>query len=531
MFRILSLLFITYLCGLSICSSSPKEWLCNGRDVTGSTAQAHANSISKTNAPLLTQKWTALGEGITGAPVVKSEVVYVARFDGSVQAYSVNDGTLKWSSGFNGGQCENSPAIGKNIYAACRDTPVSPNDVGPAVVASFNKNTGALMWKTSLTPGDLVPTSQQIAPIVASGLVIVGTNSGEETDVEQFPNGTYHFTFYAKVYALDENTGNIVWQARTSYYSHGASPGFSFAADLNNGRLYLGTGNAYDVSGPDSCSLLCLNLHTGARIFDVQINAECVWSVAYPGFVDQSHCTYPPDYDVGTYPQIFDLKSGDDSLELVGITDKLRNYTVVDRNTGALVWRTPLIPPCNNPSLGGTPGAAYLNGVIYVLALYDPNNLLTPDVVIGAAKGDFGDIITVLNGYISALKTTLTALNATDGSVIWQNTYDGVYFGSPSVTGSGVLFVGSFSGLLRVVDADTGAELRTPFQTNVNSLLNSFLPGARDPVNTVATIVDGDSVQIFVGTGFSFVTGGMYTFGVNTSKRNMPNLNRKLNEK
>ena len=61
------------------------------------------------------------------------------------------------------------------------------------MVAAFDRFNGELIWITQLTPGDPVPSGQQISPIVAGGLVIVGTSSAEETNVGQFPNGTYNF--------------------------------------------------------------------------------------------------------------------------------------------------------------------------------------------------------------------------------------------------------------------------------------------------------------------------------------------------
>jgi len=108
------------LCVLSsifavVLGDSPKDWVCNGRDVQGSTAQANVHRINKNRAASLSQTWTALGSGVTGAPVVQNRIAYVARFDGTLDAYVVNTGMRLWSSGFINGQIEGA-AASVNLY-------------------------------------------------------------------------------------------------------------------------------------------------------------------------------------------------------------------------------------------------------------------------------------------------------------------------------------------------------------------------------------------------------------------------------
>src|SRR5437588_442830 len=119
-------------------SQNPKDWICNGHDVLGTTAQSQGNKLNKNNAASLAPTWNALGSGVTGAPVVKNGIAYVARFDGTLDAYTVNTGMRLWSSGFLNGQIEGAPAIGEYVYISGRDTPVSPNDEGFTVVAAFD---------------------------------------------------------------------------------------------------------------------------------------------------------------------------------------------------------------------------------------------------------------------------------------------------------------------------------------------------------------------------------------------------------
>jgi len=506
-------------------NKNPTEWLFNGRDLHGTTSQPKAQQLNKRNAANLHLVWSAIhGASVEGATVVKNGRVFPASFNDTVHSLDLHTGSQFWETSIGGGAIEGAPAVTDKVYVGGNLENIAGNEFF-GQVAALEKGNGAIDWKVLVDPAHPFALTSQISPIVVEDLVITGTGSSQETSAFQLPNGTYLFNFTGGVYAFNKNTGELVWRFLTTSANAtdgaGGSIGYSLAADVKRGLVFAGVGNSYnEPDSPLSCSVIALDYRTknpnGRLVWSTKLNDNCVWSIGFPNASSVGASGFPRDLDVGTYPQLFSIKWGKHVYDVVGVTDKGRNYTVMTRDAGCILWNVSLIPEGENPSLGGTPGSAYQDGVIYTIGLYDPQNLVTPEISIQAAV-DFNltAVKIILEGYTHELRSTLTALRAQNGDMLWQRTFPGVAFGSPSTNGK-IVAIGLFNGELHVLDARTGQDLLfPPFKTPVDPTL-TFLAGfpVLEPINAVPVIVDGDNVQLLVGSGFNFAAGAVYALGV-----------------
>ena len=122
---------------------------------------------------------------------------------------------------------EGSPTVeGTNVYVADKS----------GAVFQLDARTGSLIWIASLPAisGD---------PIV-NGVVYVGVASTQESLVSEDAN--YVPTFRGSVVALDESTGEILWQTYT-VPAGGAIWESNFAVDTARDAVYVTTGNNYSV--------------------------------------------------------------------------------------------------------------------------------------------------------------------------------------------------------------------------------------------------------------------------------------------
>src|SRR5262249_28002306 len=135
-----------------------------------------------------------------------------------------------------------------------------------------------------------------------------------------------------------------------------------------------------------------------------------------------------PDADVGGSPNLFRIGDRD----VVGAGQKNGFYHVLDRDTGDLVWETSLT---NGSPLGGVMvTAAEQDGVVYI----NSNKWVA-----------FG----IFSGTQSPLDTSATfALDARDGTVLWQTPMPAPMFGAMAVA-NGVVYQGTIDGTVHALSA------------------------------------------------------------------------------
>jgi polyvinyl alcohol dehydrogenase (cytochrome) len=177
--------------------------------------------------------------------------------------------------------------------------------------------------------------------------------------------------------------------------------------------LYIGTGNGYTApAGQYTDSLLAIRYDTGVVEWAHQFQAGDVFEVYT--------ASLGVDADVGAAANIFSAAGTD----LVGVGSKNGIYYALDRKTGVQVWQRRV---STGSQLGGVMGAtAYANGVVFVA---------------GNER--------------TAGKTTLMALNAGDGAVLWTYSANSTTYASLAHA-NGVVYLGTTAGMLHAVDAASG---------------------------------------------------------------------------
>jgi parallel beta-helix repeat protein len=439
---------------------------------------------------------------VTGGTPVPTTVVYDGSFDGTF--YAVNDATglPVWQT------CLVTSSVYVTSEASCNPSyPGNPNaqtDYG-AIVASpefvtlpsgteevlaaanatmnaLDPATGQVLW--SFTGGSYVQADAGTTGASVSQTCVPpgtsGATSGSPYDIESSPvvvGDTVYFGMDSNgecdqaggVYAIDATTGAMKWffdpAAGQVFYPPNSSttswdpnydlvngalvPGYtcggvwtSPAIDVSSGLLFDATANCpHDPIPPYEEGAFALNLSTGAPVWDYQ-----------PRQIDSL------DMDFGATPNVFMLGSE----HVVGFASKDGTYTLLDDQTGNVIWRTKVI--------GGGAFGGFYNAVT-------DGNYIFLNSAIGEASGF------AATPYEDSLKGREFALDARTGNVVWRS-----YAGAPNLgqdaAVNGVYFT---SGLDHALHA---------FSTQSGQLLDEWPVGGA--VTSGPAIYSG---ELFVGAG------------------------------
>jgi polyvinyl alcohol dehydrogenase (cytochrome) len=474
---------------------STKHWPMFGHDIVNTANNVGQSKINSKNVSQLVPLWSVQDSSVIAQPIISADnIVYYTDFTGNLYARNGNDGNLIWSYQLNfpGTQGISAPHLdGEVLYIGGKDA------------YAFNRHTGTLIWSAVLDPH---PTSfVSSSPNSAEGLVFFGTDSNEQSNPTPY-------TFRGAVYALDAQTGNLKWKFVPS---KNAGPGVAIhwsspALDTENGLLYIGTGTAEDFPAGDlSDALIALNYRTqnpeGELKWSYQFTANDVFSAAHPEGRNQDVLASPHVFNVG-------------HKKLVGVSGKGGHFAAFNRLTGALEWKVDLIPQnflnsiVNNAS--GT--TAFIKEhhdevqtkTIVTLSSYDPNNALPLSTFLASTQGDFPAIQQTVRALTQQLVFRVTALKASDGSVIWTRDYPGT--GSQALTATeDVVFVFGYNGILAALDAKNGNSLWELY----NPFVDIFGVTARIPFGSGATINKG---KIYFGAGLQPIPGGIFCYTLPT---------------
>jgi len=455
--------------------SGNATWPSAGQDLRNSRFQNAENSISVSNVSSLAVKWTFTTHGdVSATPSVDGDHVYFPDWAGYLYALDRKTGALVWET-----KIEFASTVGNDV---ARATPaIAGNKViigtqggpegGGGILLAFDKNTGALLWRTAPLEQHFAAAITQSAN-VQGDTVFIGVSSLEESLAALVPNYPC-CSFRGSMLAVNANTGAIIWKTNTmptaAGYSGGAVWGSSPAIDTKRGQVYIGTGNNYTVppavlacivaaaGNPDqqrACippddhfdSIMALDLNTGAIRWATRVlpydawTVECVFGI-FPGNVVNCPSPAGPDYDFAQAPALFSVQPGGNGkpIELVGAGQKSGIYWALNPDTGAVVWKTVTGP-------GGVTGGLQWGSAVDGVRVYtaNSNSLNVPWTLPNAT--------TTTNGIWSAL-------DAATGQVIWQVTppHGGATSG-PATTANGVVFGCSldFQGYMYAMNAATG---------------------------------------------------------------------------
>ncbi|GAB3264774.1 PQQ-binding-like beta-propeller repeat protein [Nocardioides dilutus] len=492
------------------------DWNSAGGNLHNTRFQASEKTLSVDNVDELEVKWQfTTGGDVSATPAVVGDTVYFPDRAGYLYAVDKWTGQQRWrstiaaASGVPGDYARATPAVSGNKVIIGTQGPFG----GGGKVLAFDKDTGALLWATTLDthPAAIITQSATIF----GNRVYVGTSSQEEGFAAIIP-GYECCSFRGRFAALDLNTGAIVWQVRTAPegFPGNAVWGSSPAIDSRRGQLYIATGNNYDApqetldcvtaAGGDpeaqqAClpadnhfdSIMALDLKTGAIRWVTRALGFDAWTVDCIPFIGEgTNCPEPagPDFDFGQAPALFTVTENGKKRDVVGVGQKSGQYWTLDPDTGAVRWVTQAGP-------GGTAGGLQWGSAV------DASRVYTADANSNAVPWTLPDGTTTTSGVISSI-------DAVTGQLLWQTVppFGGSAFGGatsgPLTTANGVVFLCALdsAGHMYALNGATGEILWT-FASG-----GSCLSGA--------AISDG---RLFWGSGYSLFgtpNNKLYSFGL-----------------
>jgi polyvinyl alcohol dehydrogenase (cytochrome) len=374
------------------------EWPMYGHDIANSRDGGTAGPTPK-QALRLRPVWRvpSTDGDFVGTPVEAGGVVAAVSGGGTVFAVDASTGKVRWTHDLNE-PANASVAIANGLVYVPLATTSAP------AVAALSLADGSVVWKSVLDSSEGAAAFG--SPIVWDGAVYMGV-SGVLGDPDLPLRGS--------VVALDAASGATLWQTYTVPPGFTGGPVWSSATiDAATGRLYVGTGNAYQAPVADTTdAVLALDAKTGALLDHFQATPNDAFSGA--------DATAGPDYDFGATPNLI---TGAGGRALVGEGQKDGTYWALDRATLDPVWKT-------------TTGPGSFAGGIIGSTAYDGTRVYGPDTPAGEQW----------------------ALTATSGTPAWLSTDGGPLHYNPTTVANGVVYTADMSGLLTVREASTGALL------------------------------------------------------------------------
>lgn len=502
-----------------------KLWLVGGQNLNNTRNAESEKKITPQNAHNLAVKWAFTTQGdVSATPTVDESGVYFPDWKGNLYKVNPQTGAAMWShnlsfyTGINGHFARMSPAIaGNRLVIGTQLNFGYPATFNGAHVIAINKNTGALLWKTTVESFPFAIITQ--SPVVDGNFVYVGVASLEE-GVAADPNYPC-CSFRGSMVCLNLTTGSIVWKTYMTPGGKGFSGcsvwGSSPVVDKKRNTVYVTTGNNYKVpqavldcagSGGTAAQIracvmtidgsaqnyfdafVALDATTGAVKWANSVIPFDAWTVAC--FYGGPNCpdNAGPDYDFGQGPALFQVGKGNQKRDLLGAGQKSGIYWALNPDNGAIVWQNQVGP---GSTLGGLQWGSAVDGDRIYTAVsnyyYIPHLMTT-----GPGSGN-----TVKGGFWAGL-------DAETGNRLWEVAGTKAPAVGPFPTGAiasnqgmvsvanGVVFGGAMdaTGTMYAFDAVSGAKLW------------SFESGGS--VNSGASIVDG---TVYWGSGYS-------NFGIGT---------------
>lgn len=308
---------------------------------------------------------------------------------------------------------------------------------------ALDPRTGQVVWQTRITDDEQAGSICDL--LYHDGKVFIGLQSVEEPLTKEKPD--FKPDFQGKVIALDAKTGKTAWQRPLVEPPHnGCAVWCSFALDPQTNTLFFATGNNYTGEATElSDSVIAVDAGNGNIRWAKQATHHDIWTGAEPK---------GPDCDFGAGPQLFE----GGGRALVGIGQKSGIFWALDRQTGEVVWTTPV-------GYGGVCGGIHAecsigDGVVYTWSNNSysygadpekhPANIKALDaatgkplwVQINAQPADIegasylaGDVFFLpsLDGHVRAYRTS-------DGKQIWKSPDYASVLAPLTVSGNTLLF-------------------------------------------------------------------------------------------
>ena len=498
-------------------------------------------------------------------PIVQDGVIYVTTGNDDVYAVSVETGKLLWEHTSNISQKISTVCCGwLNRGVAIGDGRVYLGQLDGKVVA-LDIDTGGELWTRRLVRWQDGQTITG-APLFLDGKLyigVVGADFGTRGFLEALDAETGKSVWRAHMVPAPGEPGSETWpEASPAYLRGGASIWSTPAFDEDLNLLYVTTGNAgNDWFGGDregdnlyAASIVAIDRDSGkiewhfqevhhdvwdydtpspAVLFDVDRNGDTVKGIGVPGktgwlyLLDRE--TGKPLYgiDEKPVPQSAEQKTAKTqpfprSGEFIPHTPPTAKEIarVKSEITGAakklpvVVAKEMFTPPSTKHMLVYRPGPQGGNNwepssynpdtqMFYVCAAVQTVGVASADLkfVEGKSFAGIGAIAGI--GYNES-SGTLTAIDATDGSVAWQKTWPDACYSGTVTTAGNLVFVGRNNGELQAYDARSGDQLWS-FQTGAgaNDTVSVFEQDGKEYVaflsagNSLMASAHGDSLWLF----------------------------------
>ena len=412
--------------------NSKSEWTMLGGDLASTFHNRAEQKISPENVGQLRKHWEFKPAAqANGTPAIVDGVVY-ATSNGGSYALDADSGQVLW----------------QNLDLRATSSPTF--DDGSLFIhgvrgdlARLDAGTGAVVWTTRSDENPF--TSGYSSPTVVDRYVIIGVSSNEEGTAAS------DATFRGAVVAFDRETGERLWRHDTAVAPYnGVGVWSTVTIDMETRRVFATSGNNYTgQAGPASDAIFALDLDTGDSIWTTQLTEGDVFTVLN---------ARGPDSDFGTNPTLFEVESNGVTRRMLGAGQKSGVFWALDRDTGEVVWETPL-----------TSGSELIGGVL--------NN--------GAYDGER---ILVASNERSTGDGTLFALDPATGSVLWQQPLAS-WVWAPITIANQVAFVAT-SDQMRAYDVANGEEL--------------FAFPSEGTITSGAAVADG---RVYFGSGMAYIVG------------------------
>jgi polyvinyl alcohol dehydrogenase (cytochrome) len=491
----------------SIASAQSNDWPMFGQNVQNTASNDVERTISTSNVARLAPKWVATtGGDVSARAAVVGGAVYFPDFGGNLWALNADTGAVIWQHQLSfyglpaGTVSRTSPAV--------QDDTLYIGTQAGADLLAINAKTGDLRWKTQLdTNSGAVLTA---SPAVFGGVVYTGVSGvtqevaaanndfvccsfrGSAVAVNARTGAILWKTFMTP----SGYTGTSVW---------GSNP----VVDARRNSVFIGTGNNYTTpTAPayvncilaggtqKAClsrndhvdSVVALDADTGAIRWSQRLSDGDDWNVACSGQGTPTspvgtNCPIPAgtDFDFGSAPNEFSgrLPGKLGNQDIIGAGQKAGVYWAFDPDTGDFLWGTQVGP---GSTLGGIEWGSATDGERIYVAIANADHL---QYAAGTGVGTAG---------------SWSALDPNTGEILWQTPDPNAAVDiGPMTVANGVVYAPS-----------TGAATAsTPNMFALNAktgkVLWSFPAGGS--VNAGAVVVDG---TVYWGSGYGrlgFVAG------------------------
>ncbi|MBC7468619.1 MAG: PQQ-binding-like beta-propeller repeat protein [Ramlibacter sp.] len=445
--------------------------------------QINAGNVKNLRPEFMFQ--TEVRESMETAPIVVDGIMYMTTSFNHVYALDAVTGREFWHY--------------KHKMGAITTFCCGPNNRGVAIeggklfmgtldakLVALDAKSGKLLWETEIADPEK-GYSETMAPTVADGKVLIGTNGGEygiRGFVKAFDSasGKLLWTFYTipekgheGVWAVNDATGRDMHRdiaaekaalARDSsfYQTLGGGVWMNPAVDLKTRTIFFVAGNpSPDLYGAErpgdnlyTNSLVAVNLDTGAYKWHSQYIAHDVW-----------------DLDAVSPPILMDVKdSSGRMVPAVMHGGKTGHIYIHNREDGKLIrFSEAMIPQENMWVLPTATGARMLPGanggvewspmavhpkhrLAYALNLHQPMTYHVEAAKYPGGKLWLGGAFKVIEG--EGQWGRLAAVNVDTGKIAWKFDTEQPLIGGALATGGDLVFYGEGNGLFRALHAKTG---------------------------------------------------------------------------